>query len=128
MKLRVINLSELGIDQAFAVGTFSRGPVFYSEHFILIPQQQYGLAFLNYHAPLPTRQCSQWHHRHPLLSSSAASRGWWFFSHWDFRGLACGESLPNGRRGKLVISECEEVVVVREGERGEGVITGECGG
>ena len=56
------NLSELRIDQAFAVGTLSRGSVFYSEHFILIPQQQYGLSFLNYHAPLPTRQCSQGHH------------------------------------------------------------------
>jgi len=62
------DLGELGIEQAFSVGAFSRGPILNGKNLIFVPQQQYGLAVLKDHAPLPPWQRRQWNNRNPVVT------------------------------------------------------------
>jgi len=62
------DLGELGIEQAFSVGAFSRRPILNGKDLVFVPQQQYGIRVLNDHAPLPPRQRRQRHHRNPVVT------------------------------------------------------------
>lgn len=123
VKRKEINLSELSIEEAFSVSTFSRGPILNSKNPILIPKKQNGFTALNNHAPLPSGQRRQRNHRHPV------TRGGRFLGHGDLGGFAGDFPGRGQRRSQKGAVKGGFEKGQRGGARsGDGVDPAECGG
>lgn len=110
------DLGELGIEQAFSVGAFSRRPILNGKDLVFVPQQQYGIRVLNDHAPLPPRQRRQRHHRNPVVTGRR-----WLFGDGNLGRFTFEWRSARGVTVTVTVTATEQrVAAVEKGRFGRG--------